>query len=255
MNLALRRETESVATTAIVLAGEEVILDPRGVMFVPRLSLLAVSDLHLEKGSSFARRGALVPPYDSRQTLLRLGPVIAEYDPDIVVSLGDSFHDGEASGRMPEIFRDELKAMMRGREWVWIAGNHDPAPPAELGGTHCGELSVGPLTLRHEPASAARRSEHDARQPGLFEPDLAGSGFEISGHLHPVARIVRRGKAVRRRCFVSDGARMIMPSFGAFTGGLNIREPAFDGLFDEARLHAHLLGHGRVFTIAGNLLV
>ncbi|MCB1461460.1 MAG: ligase-associated DNA damage response endonuclease PdeM [Nitratireductor sp.] len=246
---------ERAETAEFSFGGIAMACDWTGCLFLFEERILVVSDLHLEKGATLASQGRLIPPYDTKATLRALQRQIGTWQPRAIVSLGDSFHDGEASGRMPEIFRDELKAMMRGREWVWIAGNHDPAPPAELGGTHCGELSVGPLTLRHEPASAARRSEHDARQPGLFEPDLAGSGFEISGHLHPVARIVRRGKAVRRRCFVSDGARMIMPSFGAFTGGLNIREPAFDGLFDEARLHAHLLGHGRVFTIAGNLLV
>ena len=137
---------------------------------------------------------------------------------------------------MPSAYREQLAGLMKSREWVWIAGNHDPLPPADLGGTNCEELTLGGVTFRHKPEPACPSGE-------------------ISGHLHPVARIVRRGKAVRRRCLVSDDVRMIMPAFGAFTGGLNIREPAFEGLFDPARLHAHLLGNQRVFTIGGDQLV
>ena len=235
MNLALRRETESVATTAIMLVGEEVVLDPRGVMFVPRLSLLAVSDLHLEKGSSFARRGALVPPYDSRQTLLRLGPVVAEYGPAIVVSLGDSFHDDGGLERMHGDCRQLLLAVMGSRDWYWIAGNHDPAPPRDVPGTASDELAAGNLLFRHEPLKGA--------QPG-----------EVSGHLHPAATLVRRGRAVRRPCFVSDGERMIMPAFGAYTGTLNIRDRAYRGLFDEAELVAYMIGPDRLYAISGSKL-
>ena len=231
MNLALRHETESVATTAIMLAGEEVVLDPRGVMFVPRLSLLAVSDLHLEKGSSFARRGALVPPYDSRQTLLRLAPVVAEYDPAIVVSLGDSFHDDGGLERMHGDCRQLLLTVMGKRDWYWIAGNHDPAPPRDVPGTATDELAAGNLLFRHEPARGP--------QPG-----------EVAGHLHPAATLVRRGRAVRRPCFVSDGERMIMPAFGAYTGTLNIRDRAYCGLFDEAELTAYMIGPDRLYAIA-----
>lgn len=235
MNLALREETETVSVMEVTLAGERVILDPRGVLFVPSLSLLVVSDLHLEKGSSFARRGSLVPPYDTRQTLLRLGPVIAEYDPRIVISLGDSFHDDGGMERMHGDCRNLLLAVTGTRDWFWIAGNHDPAPPKDVPGVATHELAMGSLVFRHEPLKGA--------QPG-----------EVAGHLHPAARLVRRGRAVRRPCFASDGARMIMPAFGAYTGTLNIRDRAFGGLFDEADLMAYMIGPDRLYAIAGSKL-
>jgi len=227
---------ERPPTAEFEFAGAEMACDFAGCLFWPRESLLVVSDLHLEKGATFAARGQLIPPYDTSATLRQLQRQIAVWRPARVVSLGDSFHDGDASARMPQPYRDLLTEMMTGREWIWIAGNHDPAPPVGVGGMTCEELVIGPVTFRHEPRAGWEAAE-------------------ISGPLHPVARIARRGKTVRRRCFATDGTRMVMPAFGAYTGGLNIREPAFDDLFDETRLHAHLLGRGRVFTIAGSQLV
>jgi DNA ligase-associated metallophosphoesterase len=221
---------------AAVLCGEQLLCDLAGVLYWPEESLLVVSDLHLEKGASLAARGSLVPPYDTAATLAALAARIAWWKPARVISLGDNFHDGEASGRMPEIYRERLSGMMAGREWIWISGNHDPEPPSGLGGDCADEVSIGSLTFRHAPA-----------------PHFAVG--EISGHLHPHARIVRRGKSVRRRCFATDGSRMVMPSFGAYTGGLNLRDRAFDGLFDEEGLHAHVIGRDRIYTIAGRDLV
>ncbi len=235
MNLALRQDRATVTATQVLLAGETVLLDPRGILFVPQLSLLAVSDLHLEKGSSFARRGSLVPPYDTRQTLLRLAPVVAEYDPRIVISLGDSFHDDGGLERMHGDCRDLMLAVMTGRDWYWIAGNHDPAPPRDVPGTATHEFAMGSLLFRHEPAKG--------RQPG-----------EVAGHLHPGARLVRRGRAVRRPCFASDGERMILPAFGAYTGTLNILDRAYAGLFDEAGLTAYMIGPDRLYAIAASKL-
>ncbi len=120
---------------------------------------------------------------------------------------------------------------MAGRDWVWIAGNHDPLPPAELGGVTAEEVCIGALRFRHEPMADAA--------PG-----------QVAGHLHPVARLLRRGRAVRRPCFASDGDRMILPAFGAFTGGLNLRDRAFGGMFDDDRLVAHVTGKQRVYTLA-----
>jgi len=217
-------------------AGAQMACDWTGCLYWAQENLLVVSDLHLEKGSSLAARGALVPPWDTGATLARLEAQLAWWRPTAVICLGDSFHDGGASERMPEPFRAQLKRLMAGRDWIWIAGNHDPEPPAGLGGITCDELAVGRIIFRHEPRPLP-------------------AGAEISGHLHPVARIARRGRTVSRRCFASDGARMVMPSFGAYTGGLNVRDRAFEGLFDEARFHAHLLGRGRVYTIGGSQLV
>ena len=215
--------------------GESAICDWRGALFFPDLGLLAVSDLHLEKGSSAARRGSLVPPYDTAATLARLKSAIDDFGPKIVVSLGDSFHDGEGSARMPDVFRDALVSLMTGRDWFWVSGNHDPDPPKGVGGESVRELSVGSLLFRHEPSLDA------------------GEG-EIAGHLHPCARIVQRGRSVRRRCFAADGRRMIMPAFGSYTGSLNVLDRAFAGLFRCDGLMAYMLGADRTYAIAGRML-
>ncbi|WP_157017784.1 ligase-associated DNA damage response endonuclease PdeM [Mesorhizobium xinjiangense] len=213
------------------IAGEQALCDHRGVLYLPAMRLMVVSDLHLEKGSSLARRGTLVPPYDTAATLARLAETIAHYRPETVVSLGDSFHDGEGAARMPDAFRDRLVAMMEGRRWFWIAGNHDPLPPDGVPGRTVDQLAVGGLLFRHEPAPGARVGE-------------------IAGHLHPGARVVRRGRSVRRACFVGDGTRLIMPAFGAFTGMLNVLDDAFDGLFSAERMVAYVLGRERVYAVA-----
>ncbi len=218
------------------LAGVELQCDLSGCLFWPEESLLVVSDLHLEKGASFARRGSMLPPYDTAATIAVLAARIARFAPKRVISLGDSFHDATASEAMPEVFRLRLRDMMAGREWLWISGNHDPDAPVGLGGDHAEEAAIGALTFRHAPA-----------------PRFAYG--EISGHLHPSARIVRRGKSVRRRCFATDGSRMVLPAFGAYAGGLNLRDRAFNGLFDEATLKAHVLGRDRLYTIGGRDLV
>lgn len=220
---------------AVLLAGERIVCDPSGVLVLPDLGMLVVSDLHLEKGSSHARRGALLPPYDTAATLLRLQAAIDRHRPRIVVALGDSFHDPDASFRLPDLFRAQIEVLAAGRDWYWVTGNHDPHAPHGLPGETVGELALGPLTLRHEPDPAM------------------GSG-EIAGHLHPCARIVHRGRSVRRRCFASDGMRLVMPAFGAFTGSLNVLDRAFVGLFRRESLMTYLLGDNRVFAIAGQSL-
>jgi len=175
MNFSLARATLIAEADLVGIAGERAVCDPRGVLYFPDLRLLAVSDLHLEKGSSFARRGALIPPYDTGATLLRLQAAIADYQPAIVISLGDSFHDGGGAERMHASFRERLESLIAGRDWFWIAGNHDPDAPADLPGETVRELAVGSLLFRHEPSKV--------RVEG-----------EISGHLHPCARIVQRGR-------------------------------------------------------------
>lgn len=217
------------------LAGERAICDPRGALYFPALDLLSVSDLHLEKGSSFARRGVLLPPYDTAATLRNLQGVIADYEPATVISLGDSFHDTEGSDRMPAPFRDQIETMAAGRDWYWVTGNHDPLPPQGLPGDTVDEIAIGGLVFRHEPSAGTTEGE-------------------IAGHLHPCARIVQRGRSVRRRCFASDGRRMIMPAFGAFTGSLNVLDRAYSGLFLRETLRAYMLGVGRIYRIAGSML-
>ena len=225
----------SQARGLIAIAGETAFCDPRGALVLPDHGLLIVSDLHLEKGSAAARRGRLLPPYDTAATLDLLAAVIADHRPRVVVSLGDSFHDDGGTQRMPAPYRQRLVALMAGREWIWVAGNHDPAAPAGLPGIVAQEIAVGRLRLRHEP------------RPGA----LPG---EIAGHLHPGATVVQRGRAVRRRCFASDGQRLVMPAFGAFTGALNVLDRAYDGLFRRESLVAHMLGEARVYAVAGHRL-
>ncbi|MCC2097120.1 MAG: ligase-associated DNA damage response endonuclease PdeM, partial [Hyphomicrobiales bacterium] len=211
------------------VAGTAVVADPSGVLYLSESGALVVADLHLEKGSAFAARGQMLPPYDTAATLARLTQAVAAYAPRVVIALGDSFHDQRAGERFGDADREKLSVLMAGREWVWIRGNHDPEIPAGLGDT-CAELAYGGLTFRHEPQRGTA--------PG-----------EIAGHLHPAARVVSASGSVRRRCFVSDGSRCILPAFGEYTGGLNFRSPAFAGLFGTGDITAYVIGSDRVYAI------
>ena len=215
----------------VAIAGASFVADLSGALYWEDERLLVVSDLHLEKGSSYAMRGVLLPPYDTVATLGRLGAVIARFDPKTVVALGDSFHDRHAHGRLSPANRDILTALQARRDWVWIAGNHDPELPDDLGGSVAAEVMVGAIAFRHEPT---------------------GARGEIAGHLHPKARVSRRGRSVERRCFAGDGMRVVMPAFGAYTGGLSIRDVAFARLFGSAAFIAHVLGDHRLHAIAAS---
>jgi uncharacterized protein len=215
---------------AISLAGVALVADPTGAIYWPDERLLGVADLHLEKGSAFAARGVLLPPYDTATTLARLAGLIERYSPSLVIALGDSFHDGGGPARLSDANRGALAALQRGRDWVWMAGNHDPDPAENIGGRFADVLALGVLTFRHEPSP---------RQ----------SYGEIAGHLHPLARIARRGRAVSRRCFASDGRRLVMPAFGAYAGGLNVRDRAIVSLFGALSFTAHMLGEGRLYAV------
>jgi DNA ligase-associated metallophosphoesterase len=215
----------------ISLTGVSLVADCAGAVFWPEESLLVVADLHFEKGSSFARRGVLLPPYDTAATINRLAALIERYAPRLVIALGDSFHDGGGPDRMADISRTSLMALQRGRDWIWITGNHDPDPAENIGGRFAQVLAIGSLTFRHEPST---------------EP----CDGEIAGHLHPVARVARRGRAVSRRCFASDGRRLVMPAFGAYAGGLNVRNRAIASLFGALSFTAHMLGERRIYAFA-----
>ena len=211
-------------------AGATLIADPAGALYWPDEKLLVVADLHLEKGSAFAVRGVLLPPYDTAATLARLAKLIERYRPGLVIALGDSFHDGGGPARMADVSRAALHALQRGRDWLWIAGNHDPELPGNIGGRVAQMLSIGSLVFRHEPSAKP-------------------CDGEIAGHLHPFARVARRGRGVSRRCFAGDGKRLVMPAFGAYAGGLNIRDRAIVALFGALSFTAHLLGDGRLYAI------
>ena len=215
----------------LVIADVAFLADLSGVLFWKEQSLLVVSDLHLEKGSSFAARGVLLPPYDTAATLSRLAAVIARYDPRRVIALGDSFHDRSAHERLATPDREALAAMQTRRDWIWIAGNHDPALPSDLGGVVASEVAIGSIMFRHEPTGVAG---------------------EIAGHLHPKARVATRGRAMERRCFACDGERAVMPAFGAYTGGLSIRDVAFAKIFQSAGFMAHVLGDNKLHAIAAS---
>lgn len=221
------------AEIRINLCGRDLVPDSSGALYWPEAESLLVADLHLEKGAAFARKGRMLPPYDTRTTLRRLAAVIGAYRPRRIIALGDSFHDCEGAAAMPGAEAEMLASLQRGREWCWITGNHDPELPKALGGTIAAELTLDGLTLRHEPT--AQRGE-------------------IAGHLHPVACISRRGEAIRRKCFATDGEKLVLPAFGAYTGGLNVLGEAFAHLFDRERLAVWLMGKTTVYPIFGRAL-
>ncbi|MBU1346024.1 MAG: ligase-associated DNA damage response endonuclease PdeM [Alphaproteobacteria bacterium] len=247
MNAALKQTLSPArrpcGSLSVRVMGELCVLRCSGALWLPDHGTLVAGDLHLEKGSAFAARGQMLPPYDSRATLDRLEAEIAELAPARVVLLGDSFHDSRSIGRMAADDRARLDRLAFGRDWVWLEGNHDrealTAADADaafrLRGRVVGAMALGALNLTHEPMPEA------------------GDG-EVAGHLHPCARVVAHGRMVRRPCFVTDGRRLILPAFGAFTGGLNVKDAAIAGLFSEPPMTA-ALGKDRVHALAWATLV
>ncbi|MEQ8603880.1 MAG: ligase-associated DNA damage response endonuclease PdeM [Marivibrio sp.] len=224
-------------TQDLTLNGASVIAEPSGALYWPARETLIVADLHLEKGSSFARRGQLLPPYDSRTTLSRLADALRARQPKRLICLGDSFHDADAAERLGAEERETIRRLAAAvGSWIWIAGNHDPAPPADLGGAVVTDhLIDGPLVFRHEA--------------------LAGpAAGEISGHFHPKAAVTQRGRRIAARCFVEDGRRAILPSFGAYTGGLNVLDPAISRHYADG-FRVHLLGPRKVYSFPRSRLL
>ena len=223
------------ADLAFEVAGQRLSLQPCGGLWWESASVLVVSDLHLEKASSYAARGQMLPPYDTRATLKRVAALIKLLQPTTVISLGDSFHDRRARPRMAADDVALVRSMTEACDWVWIEGNHDPNPPEDLGGRMAHELVLGDLVFRHEPS---------------IGPALG----EIAGHLHPCARVIGRGgRTVRARCFATDGERLVMPAYGALTGGLNVLDVAFDPLFPDG-VFAGVVGRDGVYLAAKDRL-
>jgi len=214
---------------AVMVAETEVVLRPSGALWLERERTLVVADLHLEKGSSFARKGQMLPPYDTRETLARLEAEARVTGAAAIVLLGDTFHDGEAEERLDREDAARLTALAAGRDLVWVVGNHDEDGPAALPGQVLADLALAGLNLIHEPTAGPARAE-------------------VAGHLHPCARVVGKSASVRRRCFVTDGERLILPAFGAYAGGLNILDAAFAPLLVRPPLTA-ALGRGRVHPV------
>ncbi|SDQ84263.1 putative phosphoesterase [Pseudovibrio sp. Tun.PSC04-5.I4] len=219
------------------LARELVGLHDSGAMWWPEERTLVVSDLHLEKAASIAKsKGLMLPPYDTAATLEKLATLVDLFDPRRVICLGDSFHDCDSSERMPAAYLAMLTTMQLGREWIWITGNHDPKIACHIQGERYNELSLNSLNFRHEPKQGVERGE-------------------ICGHLHPAAKVRRMGRTIRRFCFATNGNRLILPAFGALTGGLNVMDKAFSDIFEARRFSVFMLGNGRLFPFTASKLL
>jgi DNA ligase-associated metallophosphoesterase len=212
----------------ITLGGHRLLLDPGGALWWPDRQTLVVADLHLEKGSASAARGHLVPPWDTRLTLDRLALLLHRYQPTTVLALGDSFHDSAGAARLMPADAARLAAMAAAHGFVWLMGNHDPTPPDGVPGTTAEWWEEDGLIFRHE---------------------AGGNGPEICGHHHPKASVATRATTITRPCFVAGPNRLMLPAFGAFTGGLDIRHPAIARLFPHG-CRAFLLGRDRLFGFA-----
>lgn len=224
-------------TLPISFAGAEFILDLSGALYWPGQELLVVADLHFEKGSSFAARAYRpLPPHDTAQTLMRLHALVEHYRPRQVICLGDSFHDARASDRLSDGDLVRLRFLTEGCGWVWITGNHDPAVPAMLGGEAVERMVIDDIAFQHDLPGEAASDLTDRERAFVF------------GHFHPVAMIAFSGHLVRRRCFVLGDRRLLMPAFGAYTGGLNVLDPAIMALFPRG-YEALLLGRDRMHRL------
>jgi uncharacterized protein len=216
---------QSEAAGRLLLNGVELFAEPSSALWWPAAATLIVADLHLEKGTSYATRGVLLPPYDTRATLARLAEAIG---PRVkrVICLGDSFHDGDGPERLSQADAAALRALVKHHDWIWIAGNHDPVLPATLGGrTVIGELQLDGLVMRHQ-----------------AETDALG---EVSGHYHPKSHIDVRGRRLSGACFIHDERRIVLPAFGAYTGGLHIESEPIRALF-PASFHIDLVLRGQL---------
>lgn len=222
------------ASSALQVGVLEAVPHQTGALYLPSERTLLLSDLHLEKASCYAGRGVFLPPYDTRATLAAAALAVLEFLPKRVIAMGDSFHDRHGAARLEAADRDALVALQAGRDWLWLTGNHDPDAAGELPGEVADAVALAGVRLVHEPTMLR--------------------GPEIAGHLHPAAKVRLRGKSVRRRCFIGDGVRLVMPAMGAFAGGLNVRNEAVQRLFPNAA-DVWMLGADRVFNVSRALLL
>ena len=205
-----------------------------GGLFWAEQNTLLVADLHFEKMSSFARSGQLLPPYDTGATLARLASDLDATNARRVICLGDSFHRDEGTMTLSPKDLTGISDLVSRFEWIWLAGNHDPTSH-QLGGTCLAQLEWAGLTLTHEPSISAKK--------------------QISGHLHPAAKVRMNGRAVRRQCFAHDERQMILPAYGVSTGSLNVLSKAFAGLFERKNLRVTMIGKDRLYPVATKYLV
>lgn len=194
-------------SVSVLFGGHDFVPMADAALYWPARGALLVADLHFEKASWFASFGQLLPPYDSVETLARLEALVAATGAREIWCLGDSFHDMRGVERMPARARAVLDRLTATLAWTWVVGNHDPMLDATVGGRVVDEIAVDGVLLRHEAV------------PGELRP-------EISGHFHPKLRITVRGRRIARRCFVHTDRKLILPAFGALTGGLDAADPA-----------------------------
>ncbi|MGD9809781.1 MAG: ligase-associated DNA damage response endonuclease PdeM [Sphingobium sp.] len=196
-----------------------------GAAWWPEQETLLVADLHLEKARFFAGTGQFLPPHDSYETALRLAERVKQTGARRIICLGDSFHDGEGASHLEARAGDVLRSLATRAEWIWVTGNHDVSAVFPFGRA-VAEVRLGGIDLRHE-------------------VDPAATGPEISGHFHPKLRLQHRGRNLVRRCFLTDGTRLIIPAFGALTGGLDARHPAIHAVLGGP-VTALVPGEGRL---------
>jgi DNA ligase-associated metallophosphoesterase len=235
MTGAVRKKTlDAYAGFDLNFAGAQFVGLLSGALYWPEHETLLVADLHLEKMSSFAKSRQFLPPYDTGATIKLLADDIAATGARRVISLGDSFHRDEGTTTLSVQDADALAQLTQSTEWIWIAGNHDPAAH-ELGGNCCESVALDGIVLSHEP---------DAKVTN-----------QIAGHLHPAAHVRMNGRSIRRACFVSDETRLIMPAFGVSTGSLNILNSAFDGVLDRNNLMIAVIGREQIYPVAKRHLI
>lgn len=211
-------------------------LDVSGAAYETASRTLLVADLHFGKAAAVAARGAFLPPYDTGATITRLEAVLARHQPARVICLGDSFHRPDSATTMEPDSARRLAALCAAHDWTWIGGNHDDGALPAAGGALQAELHLGGVTLRHEPRFA----------PG---------GPEIAGHLHPCARVVQRGRSLRRRCFAVCEGHLVLPAFGALTGSLNVLDAAFGRFATRPGARAAMIGRDGVHLVSAARLL
>jgi DNA ligase-associated metallophosphoesterase len=212
---------------AFSFAGETLVPLAGGALFWPAEATLLVADLHLEKASHFATKGWLLPPHATADTLAALIDAVEASGAKRLICLGDSFHDQDGPDRLLPETRSALQLMTRNLDWWWITGNHDEDAAAALGGRVMPETRLGPFVLRHE-------------------ADTGDATPELSGHFHPKLVIRVRARHIARRCFALSATKLILPAFGAFTGGLDVADPA---------LKAALAGPAEALVLDGGRLL
>ncbi|MEP3050826.1 MAG: ligase-associated DNA damage response endonuclease PdeM [Erythrobacter sp.] len=226
-----------VSFASLDFAGEELVLMKNNALYWPCEQALLVADLHLEKGSWYAQHGQMLPPYDSRETLERIADAVKATGARRVITLGDNFHDDDGTLRLDHYAAGMLEALTRALDWVWITGNHDENMQRSFGAQLSEELEIGGIVLRHE------------AKAGETQP-------ELSGHFHPKMRVKVRNRHIARPCAVvsrsaTGGDRMILPAFGAYTGGMDASDPAIlDALKPANAIDAILPAKGKLVSFA-----